>query len=49
MADSDNLGDDVDVGGSHNVHVEIIAIFRALSAHTELNFPCLPIRQLTIS
>ena len=38
IADSSNVGDDL----------EIIALFRALTAHTELNFPCLPIRQVII-
>ena len=48
MADSSNVGDDVDGAGPHNIHVEIIALFRALTAHTELDFPCLPIRQVII-
>lgn len=49
MAKSGNLDDDADGAGPRNIHLEIIAKFRALTARTELNSPCWPIRQLILS
>ena len=48
MADSSNLGDDVDGAETHDVPVEPLAIFRALIAYNEVNFPCWPIRQVIL-
>ena len=49
VADSGKLGDNVDGAELFVVHTETLSIFRASTAHTELNFPCWPIKQVILS